>query len=215
MKKQYLLGAMIISIFALASPANAITIDGKEYSTFLSAKTSEGGFGFWKAMQKYYTSSANSFSKPTGLLVDSVEHVASGLVNYDFHQISIMGTTRHGKWSDTVKTGSLRINDSNGNDLLTAEYLPYSGTLVATSKRGPAGQANLTGLFAVTGGSLADSGLISGKIHAQLLFTNGLSVWKNDFAANFGTITLSGNLPDVPTEVPEPMTAAFLLSGLL
>ena len=105
------------------------------------------------------------------------------------------------------------------NELLLRANFTADGSASPVFAGGYAGQIDVDGFYAATGGSLFTSGLVEEQLYIEIAFDY---VWKNSYAdlkASVGTFTIYQRTPgqeQPPTgEVPEPMTMGLLLSGLV
>lgn len=206
-KKVLAAAACIACILSLQNSAFAVTVNGDEYTEFLTLDA-EGKAGYWVSKKKFYTGGNNPVD------VD-VEHIDGALAAYEdeIDEFYFMGRSNTAQFDSTIQSGVLQLFGDDDELLLSATYAS-NGVIDSTRRHGLAGQLDIMGLYTVTGGLFSDLGLVTGSIYAQFLYDRVTAKGKNDLHVTDGTIRLYRQ-DGGETEIPEPATAALLASGLL
>lgn len=218
LKKWVTLPAVAVALCLTArAEATTITIGGEEFTKVLEFKTNQD-FGFWPGPKKWYGFNGNdNYIKPID--ISRTTFADPALQGIRFEDVLAMGTTAT-TTPGAVDSGSVNLY-GRGNELLLSTQYVSGGELSAIYRHGYAGQLEVDGIFEVTGGSLFNSGMLTGPLFIHIAFDY---VWQNkvkDLKVKFGTFTFyqGSGVPVTPedpgTEVPEPMSMGLLLSGLV
>ncbi len=202
------LAFVALVLTSATNQASALTIGGTEYDKILSGSL-DGYFGIWK----YYQKGTTYTTHPTDLTVrvnntTLLGDTLAGKESASRFESNFM--TNSGTYFGAVTAGEVKINGATGNSLLKLEYLS-NGLASGVLALGAAGEANLVGLYRVTGGSWLTPGTL---IYSTLNFAAGSGYAKNDFYFSNGTFNLYAAHRS-ENEVPEPATSALLLSSLV
>ena len=202
--------SLISALLCVEHPAQALTIGTTEYVSVASGKL-DGYFGMWE----YYKMGGTYLVHPTILDVN--------VTSSQIKDASLAGDGAPSKYVSNfmlqnvgyfgaVMSGDVKIENRLGQSLLELEYVS-NGTFSGTLQLGAAGEADLVGLYRVTGGTWYDPGTL---IYSTLNYATGYGRARHDFYWTNGTFNLyaAKQTEGPPTEVPEPATSALLISSL-
>lgn len=183
MRRNFIYGAILLLSGALGpSTTEAITFGGQNYERALSLGTGNETIGYWESLNKYYTHTATAENVP--IAVHSIDFSSSDIASSQIGKVYAMGTTI-GNYGP-VNAGIVEILSTSGQKLLSASLQP-NGTITATRVAGPAGHFQISGLYNVTGGLFASTGVLSGPLYIDLVFASGGAMLNRDSHYTDGT----------------------------
>lgn len=217
MKLRLVLTGLCMGIIIAPITAAAITINGEQYLKVLGVETA-GNFGYWTQNNKFFTfdSAVGPQTRDTEIKVSDVTAVAPKLSQFEVDSIYAMGLSSSAEWNTDIASGTIRLSDTTGANLLTARVGDI-GRLRSITAPGIAGQAGFHGLFEVVSGVFLNRNLISESIYLSFAFDNVIHLDNRDIAARHGLLTIYSRAGEEPPrgEVPEPASAVLLAAGLL
>lgn len=201
---------LVLALCAVPHETRAITIGGVGYESIATGKL-DGYFGMWEK----YKMGGTYLVHPTILEVNVTKSTVTGkdlaadgapakyVSNFMLANTGYFGS---------LMSGDIAVTNAAGRSLLELDYVS-NGNFSGVLARGAAGEANLVGLYRVTGGSWYDVGTL---IYSTLNYSTGYGRARHDFYWTDGTFNLfAAKANEGPgKEVPEPATLALLASSL-
>ena len=227
--KKLLFSAVLF--LALNPCANAITIGGKDFTKILEV-SANNSLGYWSS-GTYFT--FRNYDDNHGMEAIDAYKVGSAdaiFQNNFVYRVAAMGMTNNNGQSSVssgaynITSGVLNLYGAN-NQLLISAVVASNGVVDIVKKSGFAGQENVSAIYNITGGSLFQSGSLTGQLYIDMAFNH---VWSNkthDLKTNLGSInfyravcapqgcggTTGGG--STGSQIPEPATVTLLGTSLL